>query len=250
MGTLKRKAGRLIALLFGNATKAKIGDYIQQRKMSGLSRQEKFEYIYRNRIWGDAEFDSGEGSADVNAASYVSAISRYMLDNNIRSVVDIGCGDFRVGRKIIESVPSLKYMGIDIAEPLIARNQSSFGSANISFLQLDVVEQVPPKADVYLVREVLQHLSNADVARALKNISGNVIVTEVLPHNYESAEFVPNIDIASGHMTRVEGSSGLLLTKPPFSLQAEILLSVPSESDPSKHLLSLLVRHPSGQFAT
>lgn len=244
MGQISRMVGSLVSATLGDAVKRRLAHQYLLLKMRGLSRKDRFEYIYRNRIWGDGEFDSGEGSIDRNSELYVAAVRAFVLENPVRTIVDVGCGDFRVGQRIMVGLSGVSYLGVDIASSLIARNNKAFGAINVRFEQLDVVEREAPAADLYLIREVLQHLSNADVARALSHVHGDVLITEVLPACYKDKGFAPNKDIASGHMTRVEKGSGLLVSEPPFSLPSEVLLSAPSRTDPSKHLLTLRVRRP------
>jgi SAM-dependent methyltransferase len=63
---------------------------------------------------------------------YASTISKFISEHQIRSVVDLGCGDFRVAQLFVND--SIDYTGIDIVAPLIAHNEARFASHNVRFL--------------------------------------------------------------------------------------------------------------------
>ena len=62
------------------------------------SVQEIFTDIYKNNTWGGAPgtFYSGDGTHSSNAKIYIDNISDFIKKHHIRSVLDIGCGDFRI----------------------------------------------------------------------------------------------------------------------------------------------------------
>jgi predicted TPR repeat methyltransferase len=58
-----------------------------------------------------------------------------MTERNVRSVVDLGCGDFRVGRLIAAS--GVSYTGVDVVEPLIAEDARRDGSPTVRFQRIE-----------------------------------------------------------------------------------------------------------------
>ena len=69
------------------------------------------------------------------------------------------------------------------------------------------------------IRQVLQHLSNADISHFLGKISGNykyLVVTETM---HRSWRFKPNKDIPTGPGVRFHKKSGVVLDASPFSLK-------------------------------
>jgi hypothetical protein len=60
-----------------------------------------FTKVYENNIWGNdnnVEYNgsSGPGSdIDYNKDNYVPFLKNFITDNNIKNIVDLGCGDFR-----------------------------------------------------------------------------------------------------------------------------------------------------------
>ena len=83
-------------------------------------------------------------------------------------VVDLDCGDFHVGSRL--RCLCSGYVACDIVEPLIAFNAKTFEGLGVDFRTLDLTKDELPSGEVVFVRQVLQHLSNDDIARALPGI--------------------------------------------------------------------------------
>jgi SAM-dependent methyltransferase len=196
------------------------------------SSEEIFQDAYRSKRWGGeegSEFFSGSGSRGRAAEDYVREMSGLLREHEREigrpiTVVDIGCGDFQVGRALVEAAPTLTYIGCDIVGRLIEHNQEHYGSDRVGFQHLDIVEHSPPTGDVCLVRQVLQHLSNDEIERALQNLKGfsAVYVTEGQP---ELRVGPLNPDKQTGTDVRFNWERGvgrgLELAEAPFHRQAE-----------------------------
>ncbi len=173
--------------------------------------------VYEKNLWGgeEGEFHSGFGAHNPTIVEpYVMAVSDFLnsFENPI-SVCDLGCGDFNVGKELVKYFQ--KYIAVDIVEELIQRNRLIFQDKKLEFHCLDVSKDDLPKADVAILRHVLQHLSNNEVQLILEKLSAfkYVIITEHIPEGV----FEPNLDIISGQGTRLKKKSGLVITEPPFS---------------------------------
>lgn len=190
--------------------------------------QEVFEDIYSEGMWGRDEeggsFNSGSGSSGEAASPYVDVVSHYVRQNSVHTIVDLGCGDFRVG-KAIAVATGTHYTGVDITRSLIAHLNATEASSGIEFQCLNIVDDALPKGDLYLIRQVLQHLSNQQIAAILGKLQGNeVIVTEHIPIG---TGVKWNKDKVAGPDIRLYRNSGVFLEYPPFSLTLETLLEVP-----------------------
>jgi SAM-dependent methyltransferase len=200
----------------------------------GRSTQTVFREIYKRNLWGgtSGEFYSGPGSDGTVAEPYVAAITNFIQAQVVRSVVDIGCGDFRVGQALIAKT-GVEYHGIDIVPELIASHQAKHGSATVSFSCCDATREAIPTADLCLIRQVLQHLSNAQVQAVLEKCVGFrwLIVTEHIlpPDRLRQA----NIDIHAGVETRVDAGSCLQFDKPPFHWRVAETICQVSQPDGS-----------------
>jgi SAM-dependent methyltransferase len=191
---------------------------------------EVFSTIYQSRAWGsrqDRPFCSGDGSIREDAVGpYCDMVRAFIEGNNIKRVVDLGCGDFGVGSRFIS--PEVSYIGVDVVRDLIDYNQKHFGSPSVEFRCLNMIDDDLPSGDLCLVREVLQHLSNAQIQKILKSLSRYqyVIVTE---HVYSGDGLRPNLDKPQGPGTRIPKRSGIFLESPPFSCPAKLVLEIPKD---------------------
>lgn len=84
-------------------------------------------------------------------------------------VVDLGCGDFKVGSQLRPWCG--RYTACDVVPDLIAFNRTAFTQLDVDFRVLDMVEDPLPAGDVVFVRQVLQHLSNAAISKAIAKIA-------------------------------------------------------------------------------
>ena len=204
----------------------------QQEYFGSKTAAETFTEIYQNNLWGgDAgEFYSGSGSDEKYAAKYAATIQKFVSENDIKKVVDLGCGDFRVASKFVS--PEFHYTGVDVVPNLIEHLQKNYGTETIEFRCLNIVEDELPIGDLCLIRQVLQHLSNLEIAQVLENCRKfkYLIVSEEFPA--DNSEFQPNKDIAHGLHTRVYFNSAIALDKPPFNLQnVSAILSAETEEN-------------------
>ncbi len=188
--------------------------------------------IYEQNLWGGEtdEFYSGEGSHHpIYVQPYVEVVSDFLQKFDEKpSVCDLGCGDFNVGKQLYEC--SSEYVAVDIVPELINRNRTLYNAENLEFRCLDIAKDDLPIADVALIRNVLQHLSNAEVQAVVEKLSrfNYIILTEHLPEG----EFTPNSDIISGQGIRLKKGSGVDITAPPFSFEfarRKELLRIPFE---------------------
>lgn len=201
-----------------------------QRKFADKSVAETFSQIYENNDWGGkpGEFYSGDGSGAEYAAIYAPTIRRFIAENKIKRVVDLGCGDFRVASKFVSE--NFHYTGCDVVFSLVKHLNETHRSETVEFKCVNIVEDELPDGDLCLIRQVLQHLSNAEIARVLRNAQKfkYLIITEHYPN--PNREFAPNLDIPHGPSVRVQFDSAVVLDKPPFDLNnVKLLLDVEAE---------------------
>jgi SAM-dependent methyltransferase len=182
-------------------------------------RRNEFELIYSKGLWATdvlGKGTSGDGSTLGATRVYRTYLQDFLAKQRIRSVVDAGCGDWEFSQAI--DWTGIDYVGLDIVPYVIAANQRRFGAANIRFAVADIVRDELPPADLLLVKDVLQHLSNADIARFLAQLPRYrhvVLVNDVLPDTL-SAE---PADIPTGRYRPLD------LTKAPYSLPGAKVLT-------------------------
>ena len=126
---------------------------------------------------------SGGGSTPKQSAPYIEILKDILKKYHVKSVADIGCGDWQFSRHI--NWAGISYVGYDVVKCLIEMNQKQFGSDKIIFKQADFTKEDIQSADLLLCKEVLQHLTNSDVQYFIKNclpkFRYSLIVNEVNP---------------------------------------------------------------------
>lgn len=190
-----------------------------------MAPRDVFTEIYTKGLWGkgsDDPFYSGWGSHDVDIVGpYIEASAKFLQRFGKPDVVDLGCGDFSIGSQLRKFCGN--YVAGDIVEPLIERNRQKFSGIGVQFRVVDLATDELPAGDVLFIRQVLQHMSNADIARAVAKIQTAykyLVLTEHLPAGHD---FTHNLDKPAGPDVRlnVRVPSGVVLTSPPFNLQVK-----------------------------
>jgi hypothetical protein len=82
------------------------------RNTQARSAREVYSEVYANKQWGPDEFDSGPGSHGKPARVYVECVINFMKSHNIKRVLDLGCGNFEVGKRIAPECE--RYLGVDV----------------------------------------------------------------------------------------------------------------------------------------
>ncbi|PJB64155.1 MAG: glycosyl transferase [Armatimonadetes bacterium CG_4_9_14_3_um_filter_66_14] len=130
--------------------------------------EQLFTHYYTVNRWGNKESVSGAGSTLEYTENIRRGIPRLTERLGVKTILDAPCGDYNW----FSHIPRAKgptYVGGDIVEPLVRRNQEVFGDATTCFRQLDVIRDELPAAELWLCRDCLFHLSNADVFLTIAN---------------------------------------------------------------------------------
>ncbi len=201
----------------------------EERRNLNRSVEEVFTTVYEQNKWGGrkGEFCSGTGSSDERiVTAYISMVFAKATNENFLGLrfVDLGCGDFRVGKQLLPLCSH--YRGVDIVKPLIKYNQQKYSNEKTDFEHLDIVQDRLPIGDVCFVRQVLQHLSNRQIATVLQKLRHFrwVFITEHYPTDNDA--ITPNLDKVHGSGIRIYNNSGVYLTDPPFALPTQALEQV------------------------
>jgi SAM-dependent methyltransferase len=126
-----------------------------------------FETIYREKRWG-AGLGSGHGSLPKGTETYRAFLEDFIRANNVRRVVDYGCGDWQFSRLI--DWQGAEYVGLDVVSELIAANRNAFGRPGVSF---EINRGHPddlPDGDLLVTKDVLQHLPTAEIHTFLSDV--------------------------------------------------------------------------------
>lgn len=133
-----------------------------------LSPRARFSLIHRFNLLGSTESISGPGSELRNTIGIREALPSLLKSYQIKSILDIPCGDFNWMKNV--DLSDILYTGADIIPSLIAKNKAKHHSNNISFLELDILVDSLPKADLVIVRDLFIHFSHTNTAKALASV--------------------------------------------------------------------------------
>ena len=176
------------------------------------SSEEIFTHIYDNKLWGQNEQGegfSGSGSTLKETTMYRNFLQNFLNTHKIKSVVDLGCGDWTFSKEINWS--QIDYIGIDVVKSVIQKNVKLFETPSIRFIHADGLSSTLPSADLLICKDVLQHLPNKEIIEIMKQF-GNFkycLITNDIDLDCPSNN---NTDIKTGECR------ALNLMAPPFSV--------------------------------
>jgi len=146
-----------------------------------------FTNIYENKIWGDNKNDqyngsSGSGSdVEYNKYTYVPFLKNFIIDNNIKNIVDLGCGDFKCGNLIYDDLDIL-YTGYDTYKKIIDYNLKQHSLPKYSFIHLDFFDKKETiiNGDLCILKDVIQHWKIDEIYTFLDYLVENKIFKYIL----------------------------------------------------------------------
>ena len=177
---------------------------MRNRTYLGAPTSDVFTDIYQKNSWG-AESVSGEGSDLWQTESVRRKLPELLHTYSTKALLDVPCGDFNWMRLV--DLGDVRYMGGDIVPQLIEANTAKHGTAERTFLKLDLMRDALPRADILLCRDCLIHLSFNDIQIAIRNILASDI-TYLLTTTYPRLSV--NTDIVTGDFRAIN------LQLPPF----------------------------------
>lgn len=129
-----------------------------------------FTTIYKTNSWLSKESVSGPGSELRVTRRMIRELSALLKRFGITSIADAPCGDCNWMRHV--DIGSCTYIGIDIVEDLIERNKSLFGSTR-EFKHLNLIDDIIPKVDLIICRDMLAHLTDEQIFKVLQNFKAS-----------------------------------------------------------------------------
>jgi len=147
-------------------------------------KKKVFTSIYKSKHWVQDEdilpkdniSVSGHGS-NTNTEQFHNLSNNFnkILDqHNIKSILDIPCGDFLWMNEIIKN-RKINYLGIDIVDELIEENIKKYQKDNITFKTHDITNfPFRENFDLILIRDLFIHINNSDISKIINNLkNGN-----------------------------------------------------------------------------
>lgn len=183
--------------------------HVERRRLAQFKGpKDVFTHYYETNHWTSEESRSGVGSTAAYTETIRQSLPVLIAKLGVRTLLDAPCGDFNWFR-LMERPEGFTYLGGDIVESLIEENRRRYGNPQTRFMELDIVHDALPKADLWLCRDCLFHFSYDDIFLTLHNF-----VTSDVPY------FLTSTHSACPHNTDVPtGSFRMLnLELPPFNL--------------------------------
>lgn len=126
-----------------------------------------FRAYYERNLWNSDESASGPGSTLAATEGLRRDLPRLLTDLGIKSILDLPCGDLAWMQHV--DLTGVRYTGGDLVPAIVEANRAAFGARG-EFLILDLLKDPLFKVDAVFCRDCLNHLSNAEVKAALRNI--------------------------------------------------------------------------------
>ncbi len=144
-----------------------------KQELTKLGLQKRFERIYHTNLWSDPETRSGTGSSLDSTRVLREKLPEALHKLGTNVLLDAPCGDFTWMEHV--DLSGIDYIGGDIVRSIIESNREEKAASNRSFVELDLTRDELPDADVLLCRDCLVHLSYANIARVLANVTRSKI---------------------------------------------------------------------------
>lgn len=180
-----------------------------------------FTSIYETKTWGNDgniqySGSSGGGSLPVKNIEYICFLKKFIIDNGIKSVVDVGCGTFMLGPIIFsDELNHIKYIGYDAYSRLIEKHSLDYKyKPNFSFVHLDGCHN-PDKiqdSDLCIIKDVLQHWTTNEIYSFMDYIIANNKFKYILICNCAN-QFDDNLESDNQHRSHALSAKYLPLRK-------------------------------------
>ena len=133
----------------------------------------KFKEIHDKNLFLGNESISGPGSDLLQTEIISKAIPELLVRHRMKTFIDAPCGDLYWMQHV--RLNEVKYIGLDIVEELVKKNNQKFSQDNRSFLCKNIVIDSLPEADIVFIRDCWVHLSNEDVFKCIMNLKSSGI---------------------------------------------------------------------------
>jgi hypothetical protein len=153
-----------------------------------------FKSIYEHNRWGNRESRSGAGSTLEATTTFRHELEGFLASSNVKSLFDAPCGDWNWMVKV-QLPTDFEYIGGEIVASLVENLTQSFAAPNVSFVQHDVTSDRMPLVDVWLCRDCLFHLPEADVWKSFQRFAESGIGLALVTSHQTG---IPNVEISAG----------------------------------------------------
>ena len=119
---------------------------------------------------GLMESASGPGSSIAATYETRQFIPHLVEEYSIKSILDLGCGDWNWMSTIRDEFPETTYEGWDASEELINEVNEKYGNDTTVFKYMDIIDAEYPSVDMVLCRDVMFHLQPKYTLQVIENM--------------------------------------------------------------------------------
>ena len=146
--------------------------------------EEAFTNVYERKIWGDngeTEYagSSGSGSTVDYNKTYIPYLKEIINKNKIKTIVDLGCGDFKCGKLIYDDL-DVEYTGYDVYKKIVDYNTQQHPKYKFKHLDFCNQKEEIIKADMCILKDVLQHWTLENIYTFLDYLVKNKLFKFIL----------------------------------------------------------------------
>ena len=135
-----------------------------------------FTHIYESAQWGNNKNDnysgsSGGGSEIEYNVPFIKMLKKILHVEKIRHIVDLGCGDFKIGTLVYDDIDVL-YTGYDSYKKVIEHHKTQYQEPKYTFKHLDFYtnKESIVEGDMCILKDVLQHWTTEQIYNFLDYI--------------------------------------------------------------------------------
>src|SRR5437016_14293712 len=98
-----------------------------------------FSNIYASDAW---TMGSGPGSLRAVNRPFIDFLTNFIHNNNVRSIVDFGCGDWQYMKSV--DLSSVSYLGLDVVDDVLVKSRKQYSRTNVAFARApENLEDIP-----------------------------------------------------------------------------------------------------------
>jgi hypothetical protein len=149
----------------------------------------KFTKIHDlNLFKGDVSI-SGTGSDLIQTQVISLEIPKLLEKYKVKTFIDAPCGDLYWMQHV--QFYNVKYIGLDIVNELIIKNNEKFANENRIFICKNIVTDILPVADIIFIRDCWVHLNYQDTISCIMNLKSSKIkylLTTSFPNTFKNKD--------------------------------------------------------------
>ena len=165
-----------------------------KKKLDEIQKKQNDEYIFPYHYVSEFRGDFTQTFNDTWGMNYVSTIeflTGKLLNESFDSIIDVGCGDGRLVKELMNDFPNKDIQGVDYSAEAIklAKALNKKGK----YKQKDITHNADEVFDIVTLIEVFEHipleLADSFVDGIANHLKTNGVLYVTVPHNNKPVEY-------------------------------------------------------------